>query len=222
MTSSGAFTRRSAVAADIPFIGMIEEIASTPPFPVSMWTGILSETGTSVRAFLEAMYGVGASRWGDLQDFVILEREGARVAACAVYPAAQVEDDRRTLRLDRFPALAAALGWSRARSDAFLQAYAAAWGDETSFFLTPISDFVIESVGVVPEARGMGAAKELMQAAFDKARAGGGATIGVSVVNGNDAARQLYEGIGFAPFATFHPAAFADGFPGFVKLRRSL
>lgn len=219
--TSARLSVRGATTSDIPFLAHIEEIASTPPFPESMWAPCLRPTGTGVQAFAAAMYAEGASRWGDVGDFIVVERDGAAIAACAVYEPAADETDRRSLRLDRLPAVAARLGWDDPTQAAFREAYDAAWG-ASGPWLTPRAPAIIETVGVLPEGRGLGIGKTLMAAAFDRARALGHAEIGVSVILGNERGRKLYDSVGFEPVMTFHTAFFDGAFPGFAKLRRGL
>ncbi len=221
MNAHIALTSRPAATADVPFIAMVEEMASTPPFTESMWAKVIDATQTPLQQFLIAMYAERASRWGAVEDFVIVERLGEPVAACAVYRPEPDAADRSSFRMDRLEAVAAALGWTPRRQDAFRAAYDEAWRDAAGF-LEPVADVIIETVGVIPAARGTGAGKALMKAAFARGRSLGAATIGVSVVTGNDGGRRLYDSVGFRPVITFHPAAFGDAFPGFTKLRRSL
>ncbi len=221
MNAQSPLAVRLATCADIPFIVAIEEIASTPPFPESLWAPCLKPTETSLQAFATAMYEEDASRWGNVEDFVIIERAGRPLAACAVFEPDPNEPDLRTFRMERLPAVAARLGWSDTRTAAFVEAYDKAWG-ESGPWLKPQAPAIIECVGVVPEARGLGVGKALMEAAFDRARALGHDAIGVSVINGNEGGRRLYDSVGFEPVMTFHPAFFDDAFPGFTKLRRRL
>lgn len=212
---------RSATEADIPFLAEIELIASTPPFPHSLWDPLVAPTGTATLSFLEAMFRVGALRWGAVEDFVLLEKAGRRVASCAVYEPAKEEADRRTLRLNRLPALAGALGWSSATESAFRQSYEAFWGPSGAH-LEPHAPILIESVGVVPGARGRGLGRALMQAACDKAVQRGHRTIGVSAFLGNDGGRALYEAVGFEPVITYHAAWFGNEFPGYTNFRKAI
>ena len=216
-----ALSVRPATRQDIPFIVRIEEIASTPPFPESLWAPCLRPTGTSLAAFATAMYEADASRWGGVEDFLIVERAGQALGACAVFVPDPDEPDLRTFRMERLPAVAARLGWTALQSTAFVEAYDKAWGDSGPW-LQPQAPVIIECVGVVPEARGAGVGTVLMDAAFARTRALGHAAVGVSVITGNDGGRRLYDSVGFEPVVTFHPG-FVDGqFPGFTKLRRRL
>ena len=215
------FLARAATSADLPLIARVEEMASTPPFPRSAWSALLERTGTTVRAFLEAMYAAGASRWGGVEDFVVLERGGRPVAACAVYAPEPPGWDRRALRMDRLPAVARSLGWCEARREAFREAYDAAWAGAEPF-LEPPAPAVIESLGVLPHARGAGAGRALLDAATERARGLGAGAVGLSLIVGNERARRLYEAAGFERLLTVHAAAFGGGFPGLVKMRRPL
>jgi GNAT superfamily N-acetyltransferase len=212
---------RAASEADIPFIAEIEEIASTPPFPHSMWTPILEPTGTGLRPFLVAMYETGASRWGSVADFRVLMQGAEPVAGCMVYAPEPDDPDPRSLRLDRLPELGARLSWTRATVAAFRSAYDAAWG-EPGDWLKPQATAILETVGVRPGARGTGLGRALVADAIRQATTCGHGHLGVSFVLGNARGQRLYEAMGFEPVVTFHAAFFEGTFPGFARYRRRL
>jgi ribosomal protein S18 acetylase RimI-like enzyme len=59
----------------------------------------------------------------------------------------------------------------------------------------------LESLALLPEARGSGIGRSLLEAARREASRRGASTIGLIVMEGNDAARRFYEREGFRPFA---------------------
>lgn len=216
-------TVRRAVPADVPFIARIETIASTPPFPESLWLPLVRPTGTPLQAFLEALHGEDVSAWGTVADTIVLEEEGRPVASCAVFePSTDPGADQRPMRLDRLPRLAARLGWSDAVTADFRAGYEGAWGPGDQPHLRPQAPVIVETVGVVPEARGRGLGRRLIAAALDEARRRGHRTAGIMAVIGNDVAHRLYRAMGFRPVSTYHAAFFDDTFPGVVRYRASL
>jgi len=58
----------------------------------------------------------------------------------------------------------------------------------------------VETLSILPEARGSGVGKALMSAARAKANACGASTLAVELVHTNEAARRFYESEGFEPF----------------------
>ena len=58
----------------------------------------------------------------------------------------------------------------------------------------------LESLAVAPEARGAGVGSALIEAAFDHFRSVGASELTLSVMQGNDAARRLYERHGLRPY----------------------
>ncbi|TAG11967.1 MAG: GNAT family N-acetyltransferase, partial [Oscillatoriales cyanobacterium] len=64
---------RKATIADIPFLARIEYEASLPPLNHCFWEDILQGTGTSALQFIEAELRAGASNWGNVTDFLIVE-----------------------------------------------------------------------------------------------------------------------------------------------------
>jgi ribosomal protein S18 acetylase RimI-like enzyme len=94
-------------------------------------------------------------------------------------------------------------------------------GDCRPFFLTPQAPWIIENVAVLPEARGRGLGKILLKALLAEGKAQQHSHAGIMVINGNNAARHLYESIGFEPYQTFHAQYFKQQFdlefPGITK-----
>jgi GNAT superfamily N-acetyltransferase len=219
MTTTPAVATRPGRPDDIPFLARIIEIASTPPFPQSLWRAVLDPVDTPTLPFVQALLAEDAFAWGRVQDFVVLTVDGTPAAACAVFmPDA---GNRHPLRMDRMPAVAARLGWDAARLTRFRAAYDGAFttGDDTA--LVPLAGAIIEAVGVLPDYRGLGLGDRLMQAAKAAARSLGAPDLGVSAITGNDAAHRLYARH-FAPVVTLHPALFDGQFPGETKYRAVL
>ncbi len=210
---------RAATAADVPFLARTAFEASLPPFGRSFWDDLLKESGTDTVAFLEAVLREGASSWGAVEDFIILDVEGAPAAACAVF-APDEHAALGPLNLDRLDGVAAALSWTAETAAAFGAAYQGIWSGGADF-LKPQAELIVESVAVAPAFRGRGLGDALMLAAFDRARARGAANLGIMVIHGNDAAKALYEKH-FEPYATFHAAYFDHAFPGLTKFRANL
>jgi len=210
---------RGGYHGDIPFLARIIEIASTPPFPQSLWRRVLDPVDTPTLPFLEVLLAEDGFAWGPVADFVVLTVDGTPAAACAVY--LPDTGNRHPLRLDRMSAVAARLGWDDARLQAFRAAYDGAFtpGDETA--MAPLAGAVIEAVGVLPGFRGLGLGDRLMQAAKAVARVKGAADLAVGAIAGNDPAHRLYARH-FAPVVTFHAALFDGQFPGETKYRAVL
>ena len=101
------------------------------------------------------------------------------------------------------------------------------WGGNLRpFFLTPQATWIIETVAVLPEARGRGLGKVLIKALLEEGRSQKHSYAGILVIHGNDAARRTYESVGFKPYQTFHADYFLDQFnieyPGVTKFRLCL
>ncbi len=216
---------RKANASDIPLLARVEYEASLPPLNQSFWDEIVQGTETPALAFVEAMLKAEAGNWGNAEDFWVLEEDGKPVAAAAGYVPGG--EDYRPLNLERLDALAAHLGWSTETTEAFRDRYQQFWGhDPKPIFLKPQAPFIIETVAVLPEARGRGLGKTLVQMILDEARALPYSHAGIMVINGNDRAQHTYESVGFKPYQTYHADFFAQQyqleFPGFTKFCCSL
>ena len=211
---------RRATTDDISFLAQIDLIATTPPFERSMWDRYLEDTGTSTARFLEAVFIEDASNWGRVEDFIVLEVGGTPAAACAVYDSAAQRPDRGMINMDKLSAVAGRLGWARAAVEAFRSIYEKDWrGGEV--FLAPQAEAIVETVGVLPEYRGMGLGHRLMHESRKEALRRGHESIGIMVIHGNDGAARLYERY-FEPYVTYHASFFGGEFPGITKYRASL
>ena len=215
-----AVTTRKATAADIPFLARIEYEASLPPMDHCFWEDMLVGTGTSALEFIEAELKADASNWGNVSDFLILEEGGKPLAAAAGF--VPNSEDYCPLRLSRLDAIAQQLGWSQVTTKLFHDRYMELWaGDLRPFFLTPQASWIIETVAVVPEARGRGLGKTLVRALLAEGKSQQHDFAGIMVINGNDAARHTYESVGFKPYQTFYSDYFMEQFdiefPGVTK-----
>ncbi|MEM9502740.1 MAG: GNAT family N-acetyltransferase [Cyanobacteria bacterium P01_E01_bin.43] len=211
---------RPATTADIPFLARIEYEASLPPLNQCFWEELLQGTGTSALLFIAAKLKAAASNWGNVADFLILSEQGQPVAAAAGY--IPNLDDYCPLRLSRLSAIADELNWSPATAAAFRDRYLELWGgDLRPDFLTPQAPWIIENVAVLPEARGRGLGKALLNALLQEGKSQQHSHAGIMVINGNDAAQHTYESIGFKPYQTFYSHYFSEHadmeFPGITK-----
>jgi ribosomal protein S18 acetylase RimI-like enzyme len=207
---SGLRTRKAAIA-DIPFLATIDYEASLPPLNHCFWEDILEGTDTNIRSFVEAMFRADASNWGNVSDFLVLEESGKPIAAAAGYtPSAE---NYSPLHLSLLDKIAADLHWPQEITGRFRDHYIDLWGEDLRpFYLTPQSPWIIETVAVLPEARGRGLGKALLQAMLTEGRSQGHTHAGIMVINGNDIARRMYESVGFKPYQTFHADYFLDQF----------
>ncbi|MEO0535391.1 MAG: GNAT family N-acetyltransferase [Cyanobacteria bacterium P01_A01_bin.123] len=212
---------RKATIADIPFLATIEYEASLPPLNHCFLDDILPGTNTDTLQFIEAMLRADASNWGNVDDFLVLEEAGQPVAAATGFTPSL--GDYRPLRLSRLATIAQLLGWSNETANAFRDRYEVAFGcDRHPAFFKPQAPWIIETVAVVPEARGRGLSKVLLGALLDKGRSQQHSHAGIMVINGNDVAQHTYESIGFKPYQSFFAEYFDNQFPGITKLRLRL
>ncbi|MBE9099212.1 GNAT family N-acetyltransferase [Vacuolonema iberomarrocanum] len=211
---------RKATEADIPFLARIDYEASLPPLNHSFWEDLLDGSGTGSLRFIEAELRVNASNWGEVEDFIILEEDGKPVAAAAGY--VPNEENYTPLRLSRLDAIAQELNWSNAVTNNFRDRYLALWGEDLRpFILMPQATWIVETVAVIPEARGRGLGQEIVKAVVEEGRSQNHSHAGIMVINGNDVARRTYESVGFKPYITFYADLFSEqfglDFPGITK-----
>jgi ubiquinone biosynthesis protein Coq4/ribosomal protein S18 acetylase RimI-like enzyme len=202
---------RKAAIADIPFLARIMYEAALPPLNHCFWEDLLQDTGNSSLQFIEAMLQVGASNWGNVSDFLVLEWQDQPVGAAAGYPPNQ--EDYCPLHLSHLDQIAQILNWSQSTATAFGDRYLEFWGgDFQPIFLTPIAPWIIENVAVLPEMRGRGLGKILLKALLEEGRSQQYSHAGIMVINGNEVALHAYESLGFQACQTFHAEYFSQQF----------
>jgi GNAT superfamily N-acetyltransferase len=213
---------RKATISDIPFLARIQYEASLPPLNRCFWEDILEDEDieTTALQFIEAMLRASACNWGNVADYLILERRGEPVAAAAGYE--PNSEDYCPLRLSSLEAIAQDLNWSLEITTTFHDRYEQYWGEDCCpIFLAPQAPWIIENVAVLPEARGRGLGKVLLKALLEEGRSQQHSHAGIMSIEGNYVARHLYESIGFKPYQTFYSEYFSrqfnQDFPGITK-----
>jgi ribosomal protein S18 acetylase RimI-like enzyme len=165
--------------------------------------------GSSARAkrVLRAAFrarGNSASR----EVVTVAEIAGRPAAAMAAFPAAAIE--RRARRfLNKTLARTPPWTWPAAMRVFRL-------GGEVSP-APPIDSFYVDALATALPFRRHGAARALLAAAEDRARADGQPLLSLETAIRNEAARSLYEGFGFHSFEERAPSRGLPGFVGYVK-----
>ena len=212
---------RPATSADIPFLANNIHEACLQPLNHCFFDDLVDGLGVDGIGFLEGLLRAGASAWGGVEDSHILEEGGVPVASAFGY--VPDPEDCRPFRLSRFPQLATELGWTPEQTEEFRARYETmASIDECANVFQPQAEFILEYVAVVPEARGRGLIKILLQAILAQAKTRGFASAGIMIINGNDSAAHVYTSLGFKPYCAYYEDFFADsvpGFPGFTRYR---
>ncbi len=221
LDSSKNLQVQTGTIADIPFLAQIEYESSLPPLNQSFWDEVLQDTNTSSLRFIEALLKTDASNWGGPSDFLILLEAGQPIAAAAGFSPSS--EDYRPVRLSHLDAVAQELGWSSQMATQFYDRYNQLWGsDPQPAYLKPQAPWIIETVAVLPVARGRGLGKILIKALLDEGRSRGHAHAGIMVINGNEAARHTYESVGFKMYQVFGAEYFDNKFSGITKFRLCL
>ncbi|MET3802754.1 ribosomal protein S18 acetylase RimI-like enzyme [Clavibacter michiganensis] len=90
--------------------------------------------------------------------------------------------------------------WSRRPTGiAVGAAWARLYADDDRGYGFVASDIPELGMAIVPSARGRGVGRALLVALVDAVRASGAPAVSLSVEDGNDRARALYESLGFVP-----------------------
>lgn len=209
---------RPAGAEDAPFLAAAMYESMLPGVGRGVFDSALESTGLTPLEFHEALLHAGASNWGQLADFVVLDLPDApRAGAASAYRSAL--PDWRPLTGVGFKAVSERLGWSVEAGRDFWRRYVQAFGlfGQAPQLAQP-ADYVVEYVAVNPELRGRGLVRPLLDAHVERARAEGCATIGISAMYGNEAALRAYQKYGFREHARLGPERYGGAFPGMVRL----
>jgi ribosomal protein S18 acetylase RimI-like enzyme len=132
------------------------------------------------------------------------------------------ETDYRPLRLERLQAVKNTLGWSEKTLNTFAERYEQVWQDPLDVTLKPSGEWTIECVAVLPEWRGKGVGKHLLEALEKRGLEQGCRSAGISVTVGNEAAAGLYQAVGFNPYITYWASYYNGYFPGTAKYTKTL
>ena len=213
---------RAARADDGRFLAEAMYDSMLPGVGRGVFDTALEPTGVDPITFNEHLLLAGASNWGQLEDFLVVEADGEpQAGAAAAYDASR--PDRRPLTGEGFQRVVARLGWDRPTAMGFWGRYVRAFGmfGDAPQLAQP-APYVIEYVAVREALRGRGLAGLLLRAHVERARAAGHEAAAVSAMYGNKAALQAYLREGFVEYARLGPEVFGGAFPGMVRLRLDL
>jgi GNAT superfamily N-acetyltransferase len=218
--STPPLTARRATRGDIPFLAWCNLAATSPEPGFCYWDPLLRETGTPTTAFIQSVLRHDALAWGKVEQFFVLEEHGMPVAGASAFT--MNSEDYRPLHLERLAAVARELDWTPNALHAFRQSYEQVWSDPRDPSLAPQASWIIESVAVLPEARGRGLTRTLFAALFEEGRRLGHAQVGISVTSGNLPAERAYVALGFRVHLHYGSDYFEGQFPGTTKYRLPL
>jgi GNAT superfamily N-acetyltransferase len=218
--TTSALTVRRATQHDIPFLAWCNYEASSPAPGFCYWDPLLEETNTETMRFIEAVFRADALAWGKVENFFVVEEKEESVAGASAFTVDI--HDYRPLHLPRFSEVARALDWTTSTEKEFLKHYEAIWSNPKDETLAAHTSWIIECVAVAPDKRGQGMARVLLEALFEEGRRLGHTHAGISVTDGNEAAKRAYEKVGFKMYLTYGGDYFDGHFPGTVKYRLKL
>ena len=209
---------RKATVEDSRFLAEMMYESTLAGVGRGLFDTALAGSGVAPIDFNEALLLAGASNWGQIEDFFVLE---AAAGAASAYLSDR--SDRRPLTAEGFEAVVDRLRWPRDRARAFWRRYVrlfGLFGDAPA--LAQPARYVIEYVAVPAALRGRGYAQVLLDAHLRRARALGHGEVAVSAMLGNEPALRAYRRCGFREHDRLGPERFAGAFPGMVRLVRDL
>jgi GNAT superfamily N-acetyltransferase len=223
MINNTLYSVRRAMLTDIPFLAWMQYEASLPPAYFSFWDFPIMGMNIEGKAFIETVLKLNAGAWGSVDEFWILEENGQPIAAAAGIEAG-IAFAEGPVRMQCLETIGQTLGWTSDMVALFRERYRTIWTYPVENpLLLPQAPWIIESVAVVPQARGKGLINVLMHSLIAEGRERGHASVGITVANGNEAARRVYERLGFKMYMAFGPAFFEqEGVMGYTKYKMSL
>lgn len=213
-------TVRRATRADLPFVAWCNYESSSPYPGFCYWDPLLEGLNTPTMQFIEAVFTADALMYGRVEDFFLIEVDGKPIGGASGFVMSTT--DYRPLHLHRIHDLANLLGWTDGTVNTFMERYKQVWSDPLDPTIAPSASWTIECVAVLPEARGQGVGKHLLQAILDAGKALGHSYGGIAVTIGNEGGQKLYESLGFQPYVTYWSDYFYGQFPGTAKYRIAL
>jgi len=209
---------RPATVADAELIAWVEVEAARSSRPLGFWDLVFPGADAQRIALVADVVRSEHRSFAHWDGFLVAERDGEALGALSGYDPTQ----------KRLEHMIGALGESTTRagwSDAHKQLI----GGRIAPFMTCLSDtpddrFVIEWVALRPEARGKGAAAQLLEAILERGRAAGHKKAQITYLLGNTPARRTYERAGFSVVSEKrHPDFEATfGAPGTACMWRDL
>lgn len=211
-------TIRPAREEDADFIAWVQQTAARSHVERGFWDVAIPGPEAPRLELLAALARAEPRSFCHWSRFLIAEWNGAPVAALSGYEPPRhgganfVEALAATLRRAR---------WSSAESEALYV--------RTASFMTCIPEapddvWVVEWVATLPEQRGRGHVKHLLEAILEEGRRQGHRRAQIAVLIGNTPAQKAYEGAGFAVVdEKTHPDFEREyGVPGIRRLLRNL
>lgn len=177
----------------------------------------LEGTGTNSLQFHEAMLLTGASNWGQIESFFILEVEGKRAGAMGAFLSSM--SDRRPLTAEGFARVSEYLQWEPSVARAFWNKYVAFFGlFGNAPQLEQPAEYVLEYAAVDSMLRGRGLYGRLLAAHAERAKERGYKTMGGTAIAGNESVLRAMHKFGFHDHAHFGPEFYNGQFPGLTRL----
>lgn len=211
-------TTRDATEEDASFVAWVQLAAARGHVARGFWDLVLDGDEDTLVSEIAAVATAEARSFAHWSRFRIAEVDGIAAAGLSGYEPAEATDD---LMIQAFMEAAERRKWS--------PALLADLSDRIAPFLTcvepaPEDHWVVEWVATLPEYRGRGLVKRLLEEMLDRGRTRGFARAQISVLIGNTAAERAYQGVGFRKFDDrTHPAfESAIGEPGLRRMRMNL
>jgi ribosomal protein S18 acetylase RimI-like enzyme len=208
---------RPATVEDAPFLAWVMLAAGRSHVERSVWDLMVPDERECLE-FLEHLARTDTRSYCHHSTFTVLDVEGRPVAGMCGY---DPEVSGLSTVIDAVAEAFHALGWDEAKT---LQAQTRAAPIMTCASEEPPGTWIIECVATLPEMRGRGHIRQLLEHMLDEGRQREFGRAQISVLIDNTAAERAYQGVGFAVIDEKRHADFeaAFGCPGVRRLGREL
>lgn len=184
-------TIRNAGAEDVPFLATVMLMASRSQLPHGLWDQFVHGNEEQCLSFLQKLAVTKVPHLFHYTVFIIAEKDGRAVAGLSGY---DPETEGMPFFARALPTVTDELGWSRTDLKAASQrmsSYIRCAPDD------PPGVWIVESVAVLPHARGQGLISLLLEEILRRGKAKGCEKARIGVFAGNTSAMRAYEKAGF-------------------------
>lgn len=208
---------RSATPADVTLLAQIMERSMLPVQGQGLFDELSAVVAMDRLDFHKAVLLAGASNWGQIDDFVVVEVDGQPAGATGAYLSTM--PDIRPMTMAQVQALSTYLDLPADKAKDLLRAFIKKFGMFGDLpHLRHPAEYVLEYGGVLPEHEGKRLPGHLIGGHVKRAIDKGCKTLGIVTLVGNTLALSSFLRYGLYHHSTIAPEAVGGGFPGTNRL----
>ncbi len=209
---------RDASPQDASFLAWVMQAAARSHRTLCFWDLAIPGPDPFRLEHVAAMANAEPRSFTHHDGFIVAESDGRPVAALSAYDSADKDIEAF---ITAFALTLADHGWTREHVELAMGRTAPV---QSCMSDSPPGVWIVEWVAALPEARGRGVARMLLEAILERGRERGYSAAQISYLIGNDPARIAYERVGFETVDEKRDPAFEQvfGSPGLARMTREL